>query len=207
MQEASVLSLCRQVPSVNHPAHEAGYAQQRHHPAPPGHGGGKREVFDQLLVKVYDELRVLAKAKLRSERADHTLNTTGLVHEAYLRLVDYQKMSWQNRAHFFGAAARAMRNILVDHARSKSRLKRKGRKVGLTEAGAFAEVSLERLLELDDALERLGKLSERFVRVVECRYFAGLTVEETAEALGVSHTTVSKDWHLARAWLQRELGT
>jgi RNA polymerase sigma-70 factor (ECF subfamily) len=168
---------------------------------------GQREAFDRLLVKVYDELRVLAKANLRNERAGHTLNTTGLVHEAYLRLVDYRKMSWQNRAHFFGAAARSMRNILIDHARSKSRQKRKGIRVGLTEAGALAGASLEQLLDLDDALERLGALGERLVRVVECRYFAGLTIEETAAALGVSHTTVSKDWKLARAWLQRELET
>ena len=170
---------------------------------------GRRDAFDRLLAEVYDELQVLARAQLRNERADHTLNTTALVHEAYLKLVDQRQMDWQNRAHFFGTAARAMRRLLVDYARAKSRQKRKGEHVSLTQAhGAEGthDASLEELIEIDTALSKLAELNERYARVVECRYFAGLTIQETAEALGVSHATVSEDWRFARAWLQRELG-
>jgi RNA polymerase sigma factor (TIGR02999 family) len=172
--------------------------------------GGDRGSFDVLLGQVYDELRRLAHGQLRNERDDHTLNTTGLVHEAYLRLVDHRQQNWKSRAHFFGAAAQAMRRILVDYARTRSAKKRSGQRVSLTDAGEAApglevEAPIENLIEIDDALQRLAALNERFVRVVECRYFAGLTIEETAEALGVSHATVSDDWRLARAWLQREL--
>lgn len=169
---------------------------------------GNRAVFDDLLARVYDELRRLARAQLRNERADHTLNTTGLVHEAYIKLVDQRAMNWKNRAHFFGTAANAMRRILVDYARSKATQKRSGQRVSLTYADVGPNVqdtSMDTLLDIDEALNRLGMLNERFVRVVECRYFAGLTIKETAEALGVSHATVSDDWRLARAWLQREL--
>ncbi len=169
---------------------------------------GDRSVFDDLLRRVYDELRKLAQAQLRNERADHTLNATGLVHEAYLKLVDQRAMNWKNRAHFFGAASNAMRRILVDYARSKSTKKRSGHKVGLTnvgEAEQAVETSFETVVAIDQALERLGAINGRLVQVVEARYFAGLTIKETAEALGVSHATVSDDWRLARAWLQREL--
>ena len=168
---------------------------------------GKREVFDRLLTIVYDELRGLAQAKLRRERSDHTLSTTGLVHEAYLRLVDQREMNWQNRAHFFGTAAHAMRRVLVDHARAKTRQKRRGERVSLAQGGQVVETSLESVIEIDDALHRLAALNGRLARVVECRYFAGLTIKETAEALAVSHATVSDDWRLARAWLKRELGS
>jgi len=169
---------------------------------------GNRTVFDALLRHVYKELRVLAQSQLRSERADHTLNATGLVHEAYLRLVDQRSMNWKNRAHFFGAAATAMRRILVDYARSKNTQKRSGQRVSLTNIGEgeqAVEASFETLMAIDQALDRLGALNQRLVQVVEARYFAGLTIKETAEALGVSHATVSDDWRLARAWLQREL--
>lgn len=168
---------------------------------------GRREAFDRLLTKVYPALREIAHAKLRGQQAGHTLNTTGLVHEAYLKLVRYQEVNWKGRAHFFGAAAQTMRRILVDHARAKASQKRSGQHVGLTQAGASAAVSMEQLLEIDDALKQLEKRRPRWVRVIESRYFAGLNIEETAEALGISHGTVSNDWRMARAWLKRELGT
>jgi RNA polymerase sigma factor (TIGR02999 family) len=169
---------------------------------------GDRSGFDDLLARVYDELQTLARAQLRNERAGHTLATTDLVHEAYLRLVDSQQMSWRNRAHFFGAAARAMRRVLIDHARAKSAQKRKGEHVTLSGVGADDQphtISIETLLAVDQALKELKATDERLVRVVECRFFAGLTIRETAEALGISHTTVSEDWRLARAWLRKAL--
>ena len=169
---------------------------------------GDRLAFDDLLASVYEELKQLAQAQLFNERRDHTLNATGLVHEAYMRLCDHRSTDWKSRAHFFGAASHVMRRILVDYARSKKTKKRDGEKVSLTLAGpgeAMQEITLDGLLDLDEALEGLGKLNERWVRVVECRYFTGLTIEETAEALGVSAVTVSNDWRMARAWLQRAL--
>lgn len=167
---------------------------------------GRREAFDRLLEAVYPSLKEIAHARLRNERDGMTLNTTGLVHEAYLRLVRYQNVNWQGRAHFYGAAAQTMRRILVDQARVRSAAKRSGARVGLTEAVAESDVSLEQVLEIDDALEKLAAERPRWVKVVECRYFAGLTLEETAGVIGVSHATVSNDWRMARAWLQRELG-
>lgn len=162
--------------------------------------------FDRLLSHVYPELRALARAKLRSFQVGETLNPTGLVHEAYLKLVRYQDVDWKGRAHFFGAASQTMRRILVDHARGKAADKRSGERVSLTIAAPQVEATADRLIEIDDALERLGRERPRWVRVVECRYFAGLNIQETAEALGVSHATVSNDWKMARAWLRRELG-
>lgn len=168
---------------------------------------GQQEAYDQLIAEVYPALRQIARAQMRGERSGHTLNATALVHEAYLRLIRYQDVEWKGRAHFFGAAARTMRRILVDHARRKGADKRSGQRVGLTQAdGAVSEVSYDRLLEIDDALQRLAGERPRWVRVVECRYFAGMTIEETAEALGISHATVSNDWQMARAWLRREIG-
>ena len=169
--------------------------------------GGRREAFDRLLAKVYPDLRQIAHAKLRGQGIGETLNTTGLVHEAYLKLVRYQDVSWKGRAHFFGAAAQTMRRILVDHARAKAAQKRSGQQVGLTHAGSAVGVSMDRLIEIDDALKRLEERRPRWVQVIECRYFAGLNIEETAEVLGISHGTVSNDWRAARAWLKRELGT
>ncbi|MDX1420793.1 MAG: sigma-70 family RNA polymerase sigma factor [Rubricoccaceae bacterium] len=167
---------------------------------------GRDGAFDRLLAQVYPALREMARGKLRDQRAGHTINPTGLVHEAYLRLVRYQDVSWKGRAHFFGAAAQTMRRILVDHARRKSADKRKGEHVSLTQgSGKAVAVSFDHLIEVDDALARLAEERPRWVRVVECRYFAGLTIEETAEALGISHGTVSNDWRLARAWLRREM--
>lgn len=166
---------------------------------------GERTAFDRLLERVYPELRKIAHAKMRGQRAGHTLNTTGLVHEAYLKLVRYQDVNWKGRAHFFGAAAQTMRRILVDHARAKKAQKRKGEHVTLSQAGGAHDVSLDRLIEIDDALTRLAEEHPRWARVVECRYFAGLTIKETAEVLGVSHGTVSNDWRMARAWLKRAL--
>jgi RNA polymerase sigma factor (TIGR02999 family) len=167
--------------------------------------GGDRGAFDRLLAAVYPALREIAGRQMHDQRDGHTLNPTGLVHEAYLRLVPYQDVDWQGRAHFFGAAAQTMRRILVDHARARSTDKRRGESVTLVTGHEPAEAPGHDLLEIDDALTRLAAERPRWVRVVECRYFAGLSIEETAEALGISHGTVSNDWRLARAWLQREL--
>lgn len=167
---------------------------------------GNSAAFDRLLAQVYPAMRDMARAKLREWPAGETLNATSLVHEAYLKMVRYQDVSWKGRAHFFGAAAQTMRRILVDHARAKSAQKRSGEEVSLTVAVPAAEVSLDKLIEIDDALKRLAEQRPRWVRVIECRYFAGLNIEETAQAVGISHATVSNDWRMARAWLKRELG-
>ena len=172
--------------------------------------GGDRRAVDQLLPVVYDELRRLAHERLRYERESHTLATTDLVHEAYVRLADGARVEWQGRAHFFAVASGVMRRLLVDWARARRAEKRGGGLPALS-LDAFAtdivpaEVRADELLALDEALERLATLSERQARVVECRYFAGLSVDETAEALGLSQTTVKLDWRLARAWLYRDL--
>ena len=168
---------------------------------------GGRGAFDALLDAVYQELRRMARSHLRRERSGHTLSATGLVHEAWMKLVSQQEQAFQNRAHFFGAASQVMRRILVDHARGRSARKRHAERVGLTAAGDVAGVTppIHELLAVDAALRDLAAVNERLVRVVECRYFAGLTIPETAEALGVSHATVSEDWRFARAWLHRAL--
>ena len=163
--------------------------------------------MDRAVPLIYDELRRIARSHLSRERPDHTLTTTALVHEAYLRMVDIQRVAWQDRAHFFAMAARQMRRILVDHARAAGRKKRGGDavKVSLDEVSDLP-IRPESLIDLDGALERLEAANERQCRVVECRCFVGLSVEETAEALGTSPTTVKRDWAFARAWLNRELG-
>jgi len=167
---------------------------------------GSSGAVDRLIPVVYQELRLLASGYLRGERADHTLQTTGLVHEAYLKLVDQRRTTWRNRRHFFGIAAQAMRRILVDHARKRRSAKRDfGRPVPLDEELAAARAD-EDILGVDAALSRLAALDERQARIVELRYFAGLTIEETAEALEISPATVKREWLSARAWLQRELG-
>jgi RNA polymerase sigma-70 factor, ECF subfamily len=166
---------------------------------------GRREATDELLLLVYAELRDLAARLLRNERSDHTLQPTALVHEAYLRLVDQRAGSWENRAHFLGIAAQAMRRILVDHARRRSTAKRKGARVTLDENLAPATGPSVDLLEIDAALGRLAELDARQARVVELRFFGGLNVEETASVLGIGSATVKRDWTLARAWLHREL--
>ena len=169
---------------------------------------GDQSVLDDLLPKVYDELRRLARRHMRREGAGHSLQTTGLVNEAYLRLVDQTNVRWQNRAHFFGIAAQLMRRILVDHARTRKRLKRGGGalRISLNEAEAIAPESPTDLLVLDEALVRLAEFDPRKSRIVELRFFGGLSIEETAEVLQVSPGTVMHDWTLAKAWLYRALG-
>ncbi|HSA57830.1 MAG TPA: sigma-70 family RNA polymerase sigma factor [Gemmatimonadaceae bacterium] len=171
------------------------------------HSAGDAAALDRLLPRVYDELRRMARGRLRRERPDHTLAATDLVHEAFLKLVSLDHVNWQNRAHFFGIASRAMRNVLVDHAVRRAAVKRGGgdRAITLEEGSGATELPLDDLIALSDALERLERLDERQARVVECRFFGGLSLEETAEALQVSPATVSRDWTFARAWLHREL--
>jgi RNA polymerase sigma factor (TIGR02999 family) len=168
---------------------------------------GRQEALDQLLSEIYAELRRLASSYLRRERRDHTLQPTALVHEAFLKLVDQRAVRWQNRAHFFGIAAQAMRRILVDHARAHVADKRGagGQRVSLDEArlvGATADIDV---LALDEALTRLAALDFQQSRVVELRFFGGLTMEETAEVLHISPATVGRDWTVAKAWLFAEL--
>ncbi|MEP0848411.1 MAG: sigma-70 family RNA polymerase sigma factor [Phycisphaerae bacterium] len=168
---------------------------------------GDVSAAEQLAPQIYEELRRLAAAYLRSERADHTLQPTALVHEAYLRLIDASQVEWRDRAHFFRAAARAMRRVLVDHARAHRAEKRAGSWQRITLAGVDPELpgpNLE-LLALDELLEQLAALHERHAQIVELRFFGGLTIAETASALGVSETTVEDDWAMARAWLQLQL--
>lgn len=161
---------------------------------------------EQLAPLIYEELHVLAVHYMRGERADHTLQPTALVNEAYLRLMGQQQASWQNRSHFFGIAAQAMRRILVDHARRRRAGKREGgERVTLDESVAEAPAHSVDLVALDDALRKLAALDPRQAQVVELRYFAGLDIAEVAEALGISPATVKRDWTFARAFLQREI--
>jgi RNA polymerase sigma factor (TIGR02999 family) len=168
---------------------------------------GDRAALDQLIPVVYDELRRQAARYLRRELPGHTLQTTALVNEAYLRLVDQNDVRWQNRAHFFGIAAQLMRRILVDHARAKHRAKRGGAdlRVTLNEATAVTKSREIDLVALDEALNRLAKIDPQQSKVVELRFFSGLNVEETAEVLGISPATVKRDWSVAKAWLHREI--
>lgn len=168
---------------------------------------GDRDAPARLMPLIYQELRRLARQYLRQERADHTLQPTALVHEAYLRLVDQSRVDWQNRAQFFGVAAQIMRRILVDHARSHVAAKRGGlaRRISLDEAAILPQQREADLLALDDALIELAVVDERKSRVVELRFFGGLSVEETAEALSVHPTTVRRDWTVAKAWLHRKI--
>ena len=160
-----------------------------------------------MMPTIYDELRRQAARYLRRERAGHTLQTTALIHEAYVRLVDQRRVQWQNRAHFFGIAAQLMRRILVDHARTKKRAKRGGSdvRVSLSEATLQTQAQDFDIVALDEALERLGEIDEQQSRIVELRFFSGLTVEETAEVLSISTATVKRDWSMAKAWLHREV--
>jgi RNA polymerase sigma-70 factor (ECF subfamily) len=167
---------------------------------------GNQEAVAELIPLVYHEMRRLAGGYMRRERENHTLQATALVHEAYLRLVQ-QRSDWRDRAHFFGVAAQVMRRILIDHARGHLRIKHGGQKeaIPLDEALVFSEAKSEELLAVNEALDRLAKLDPRQSKIVEMRFFGGLTVEETAEAMGISPMTVKRDWNVARAWLYGEL--
>jgi len=170
-------------------------------------GKGDTAALDKLVPLVYEELRRQAHRYLRRERPGHTLQTTGLVHEAYLRLVDQRETDWRNRAQFFGVAAQMMRRVLIDHARSKQAAKRGGNQIHVTLEDADAAVQEQGvdLLDLDEALTRLAKLDLQQAKVVELRYFTGLGIEETAQVLDISAATVKREWTMARAWLRREL--
>lgn len=169
--------------------------------------GGNRAALDELVPLVYDELRAIARRRLRHERPGHTLDSVGLVNEAYLKLFQLDRIQWNSRAHFLAVAAQAMRHILVNHALRRKRIKRGGGAphVPLDEAADLPGAEADRILALDEALGRLAALNPRHARIVECRFFAGMTIEETAAALGISPATAKRDWSLLRLWLGREL--
>jgi RNA polymerase sigma-70 factor, ECF subfamily len=168
---------------------------------------GDEQALEQLLPFVYDECRRIAARQLGVERGDHTLSPTALVHELYLRLVDQRRAGWKNRAHFYAIAARLMRRVLVDHARRRLALKRDGARalVAFADADAGGDERVADVLAIDEALDRLAERDPQQQRVVELRFFAGLSVEETAHVLGCSPRTVKREWALAKAWLYREL--
>jgi len=172
---------------------------------------GDRDALNQLFPLVYDELRSIARRRLRSERAGHTLDTTGLVHEAYFKLVQLDRVRWNSRAHFLAIAAQAMRNILVSHARARKRLKRGGGAAHASleeaEAETLPAAEADRILSLDESLERLAALNPRQAKMVECRFFGGMTIDETAAVLEVSPATIKRDWSVVRLWLGRELAS
>jgi len=169
--------------------------------------GGDRDALDRLLPLVYDDLRAIAHGRLRLERSDHTLNTTDVVHEAYLKLVDQATATWRDRAHFFAVSARVIRNLLIDYARERKAAKRGGGAIllPLDEQLAGRTPRTVELLALDEALTALGRHDERLERVVECRFFGGMSMKETAETLGVSLSTAERDWRRARAYLYEAL--
>lgn len=173
---------------------------------------GDREALEALLPRVYNQLRDIARARLRGERTDHTLDTSALIHEAYLRLVDGVVADWQDRAHFFAVASTAMRRVLIDHAKQRRAAKRGGvqlrvdlDQLQLSDAGAASATDPDSLIAIDDALGKLEQLHPRQAKAVELRYFAGLTLEEAAEVLSTSAPTVMRDLRFAEAWLAREL--
>lgn len=172
-------------------------------------GKANENAPDELLAAVYDELRRLAHGYMQNERSDHTLQPTALVHEAYVQLIGWENVTWQNRAHFFAVAARIMRQVLIEYARQKNSKKRGGgwQKIVLDEAISFPSQGGKEfdLLEINDAINALAELDERQARIVELRFFGGLTDEETGHALGVSAKTVQREWTLAKAWLRRRL--
>ena len=170
-------------------------------------GGGNQKALDRLTSVVYEELRRLAHYYMQGERPGHMLQTTALVNEAWMRLADYKRMQWQDRAHFFAVAAQAMRRILVDHARSHNIKRGAGvQHVALDEVAVVSGDRTGDLVALDDALNELARLDPRKAQIIEMRFFGGLSVEETAEALQVSAATVRRDWSIAKFWLYRELG-
>ncbi len=170
-------------------------------------GKGDGQALDRLMPLVYDELHRMASRYLRRERQGHTLQATALINEAYLRIVDQNRVNWQNRAHFFGVAAQMMRRILVDHARSHLYAKRGGgaQKLTLDEAIATPQERDLDLVALDDALTALTEIDPQQSRIIELRFFGGLTIEETAEVLSISPATVKRDWNMAKAWLYGEI--
>ncbi|MDQ3756089.1 MAG: sigma-70 family RNA polymerase sigma factor [Acidobacteriota bacterium] len=170
---------------------------------------GDREALDQLIPLIYDHLRQLARRYMRRERPGHTLQTTALVNEVYLRLIDQRQARFVNRAHFFAVSAQLMRRIVVDHARTQHRAKRGGvaERLSPDEAALLAPAQSAEVLALDEALQSLAEVDQRKARVIEMRYFGGLSVEETAAVLEVSENTVIRDWALAKAWLRREMET
>ena len=171
------------------------------------HRGGDEQAFDRLVPMVYNDLRRIARQQLNRLRPGQTLDTTSLVNEVYLKLVDQTRVSWQDRSHFFAIVARAMRQIIIDYARQRGSKKRgSGRPaISLKEAQIVVEQQAEQLVALDEALTELGAIDERLARLVECRFFTGLTEEETAEALGISTRTVQRDWKRARGWLHEAM--
>ena len=170
--------------------------------------GGNKEAIDKLMPLVYEELRRLAHHFMGRERPGHTLQTTAIVNEAYLQLIDQRNVQWHNRAHFFGIASHLMRRILAGYARSRQSAKRGGgaHQVSLDEAMIVSEERMAEMVALDDALTALAKFDERKSQIVEMRFFGGMSIEETAAVLGVSPGTVLRDWTLAKAWLRREIG-
>lgn len=168
---------------------------------------GEQKAFDELLPIVYNELRRLAHNYLNRERSDHTLQTTALVHEAYLKLVDQREVKWQNRAHFFAISAQAMRRILIDKARRHAAVKRgeAPEKLSLDDALNLSTDSDETMLALDEALNELETIDPQQSRVIELRYFGGLTIEETAEVMNLSPATIKREWAMARAWLYKKI--
>jgi RNA polymerase sigma factor (TIGR02999 family) len=171
-------------------------------------GKGDQAALEKLMPLVYSELRRLASNYLRRERAEHTLQPTALVNEAYLKLIDQRNAKWQNRAHFFGISAQLMRRILVDHARQRQAEKRGGseqQRLSITSIEAIAKQPEVDLLALNEALDELAKMDSQQSKIVELKFFGGLSIEETAEVIGVSHATVERDWKMARAWLRRRL--
>ena len=170
-------------------------------------GDGDKAALDELMPLVYETLRRLAGGYLRRERGDHSLQPTALVHEAYVRLVDQHSSTWQNRAQFFGLAARLMRNILVDYARERLAAKRGGEplRLSLSQADRFGKQSDVELIALNDALNELAAVKPKHAEIIELRFFGGLTIEETAVAMDISHATVERDWAFARAWLRRAM--
>lgn len=172
-------------------------------------GTGQRDAVDHLLPLVYDDMRALADRYLQQEKQLHTLQATELVHEAFLKLVDQRQVSWAGRTHFFGIGAQIMRRILVDYARRKQRQKHGGgsKKVVFEEGLTLSPKSDADVLVIDDLLNHLAQVDERKARIVECRFFGGLIAKEIAEVLGVSKSTIDKEWRLARAWMRRELAS
>lgn len=171
---------------------------------------GNQDVADKLVPLIYDELRRIAGAQMRGERSSHTLQATAVVHEAYMRMAGEQKIEWQSRAHFFAIAAKTMRRVLLDYARQRHAERRGGdgaRKVDIDAELLIADDRLEDVVAMDRVLARLTEMDPEQGRMVELRFFAGLNVEETAEAMGISPRTVKREWRLAKAWLHRELAT